>query len=238
MNVSGGRLVTKEIGSPGDAVPVTGGDEFAVIIGPDKKRITAEGFRVASVEPVEGELSVILQHPGTGLRAKAEYRLGKDDFYLRKAISFRNDGRLPVQILDVEVESLRFRNVRALGLGKPVYAQGRLFLGLEFPLGHNQQNDGMVTLRHLPGKTLQPGESLVTKTAVVGTASGEETAEEAFDRYIRRIAVRKPEVLTVYGNWARYDYLSDGIWPDEKMVLETVDQLAKMREAGWRRITT
>jgi len=132
------------------------------------------------------------------------------------------------------VESLRFRNVRALGLGKPVYAQGRLFLGLEFPLGHNQQNDGMVTLRHLPGKTLQPGESLVTKTAVVGTASGEETAEEAFDRYIRRIAVRKPEVLTVYGNWARYDYLSDGIWPDEKMVLETVDQLAKMREAGWR----
>ena len=29
--------------------------------------------------------------------------------------------------------------------------------------------------------------------AVVGTASGQETAEDAFDRYIRRIALRKPE---------------------------------------------
>lgn len=234
MNLSGGRLVTKEIGHPAAPVSVTGGDEFAVIIGPDKKRITAGDLRVTSVEPADGELSIILQHPGTGLRANAGYRLEKDDFYLRKTISFRNDGALPVQILDIEVESLRFRSAKALGLGKPVYAEGRLFLGLEFPLGHNQQNDGLVTLRHLPGRTLQPGETLETKTAVVGAASEKETAGEAFDIYLRRIALRKPEVMTVYGNWARYDYLSDGIWPDEKMVLETVDELAKMREAGWR----
>src|SRR5262249_41661636 len=61
-----------------------------------------------------------------------------------------------------------------------------------------------------------------------------ETVEETFDRYIRDIALRKPEVMTVYGNWARYDYISDGVYPDEKMVLETVDELGKMRKAGWR----
>jgi hypothetical protein len=192
MELSDGRLVTKEIGSPGNPIPVTRGDEFALIIGPDRKRITARDFRVASVEPAEGSLSVVLQNQVTGLTAQAGYRLANDDFYVRKTISFRNDGKSPVQILDVEVENLRFRKARALGFGKPVYAEGRLFLGLEFPLSQNRQNDGLVTLGHLPGRTLQPGDSLVTKTAVVGTASRKETVEEAFDRYVRRIALRKP----------------------------------------------
>jgi hypothetical protein len=234
VTISGGRLVTKEIGLPKEPVAVRGGDEFAVVIGPDRKRLTAADFRVASAEPAKGRLSIVLQHPATGLTATVQYRLGDDDFYLRKTVTFRNDGKAPVQILDVEVESLRFSKARALGLGKPVYADDKLFLGLEFPLGQDRQNDGLVSLGHLPGRALQPGESLVTKTAVIGTASEKETVEEAFDRYIRRIALRKPEVMTVYGNWARYDYLSDGVWPDEKMVLETVEELAKMRDAGWR----
>jgi len=234
IDIKNGCLSTKAIGRPSRPISVIGGDEFALILGPDKKRITAGEFKISSVEPAADELKIIMQHPDTGLKAEVEYRLKKDDFYLRKTINLKNEGTLPVQVLDVEVESLRFGNARALGLGKPVYAEGKLFLGLEFPLSHNEQQNGLVKLRQLLGKTLQPGESLVTKTAVAGAASKKETVEEAFDRYIRRIALRKPEVMTVYGNWARYDYLSDDVWPDEKMVLETVDELIKMREAGWQ----
>jgi hypothetical protein len=234
VSTAGGRLATTRVGRPGRESPVTGGDEFAVILGPDRRRVAAGEFQIRSAEPAPGELRFVLQHPQTGLRAEAEYLLATDDGCLRKTIRFRNDGSAAIQILDVEVESLRFGKARALGLGKPVYVDDRLFLGLEFPLGRNRQEDGLVTLGHLPGKTLQPGESLATRTAVTGAAADGETVERAFDRYVRRIALRKPELMTVYGNWARYDYLSDGVWPDEKMVLETTGELRRMRAAGWQ----
>jgi hypothetical protein len=232
-----GRITTKAIGRPDHMLPASGGDEFVVTLG-DGKRLTAADFDVTKIEPTGADpiasLKATLKNKATGLLAEITYYAKPKDFYMRKRIRFENAGKRPIQILDVQVESLRFTSAKAIEVGKPVYADSELFLGLEFPLGHNDEKGGLVTLEHYPGKTLQPGESLIAKIAVVGAASKGEKVEAAFDRYVRRIALRKPEVMTVYGNWAMYDYLSDNVFPDEKMVLRSVDELADLRQAGWQ----
>ncbi|MDO8682387.1 MAG: hypothetical protein Q7N50_02760 [Armatimonadota bacterium] len=238
ISIENRKLSTVNIGRPGNTARLLAGDEFAVIIGADRKRLTAIDFLVESVDPKDAKgpapnLKVLLMNPGSGLQVEVKYSVKPDDFYIRKSLKFFNGGKKPVQILDVEVENLRFESAQALGIGKPVYA-GDLFLGLEYPFGKNEQKDGIVTLLHHPGKTLNPEDRLTTKVAVIGTTAKGESVEEAFDHYVRRIALRKPEVITVYGNWALYDYLSDTVWPDEKLVLRTVDDLAKLKKAGWK----
>ncbi|MDO8588067.1 MAG: hypothetical protein Q7T82_13660 [Armatimonadota bacterium] len=234
--VRGGVISTDSIGRPGDEVTVSGGDEFAVIVGPEKTRLTAAEFSVTSIRPVNSSAGLIVKlvNRRRGLEAQVRYYCNPRDSYIRKSVTFRNTGKEPVQILDVEVESLRLPSAEAAGVGKPVYAAAKLFLGLEFPLGGNEAANGLVTLRHRPGKTLKPGQSFTAKSAVIGAAAKGESVQEAFDEYVRRIALRKPEVTTVYGNWAVYDYLSDTVRPDEKMVLRTVDELAALRKLGWQ----
>lgn len=233
MVVENGHLITKALGRPGHTLPVLGGDEFGVMLG-DGRRLAADDFEVKEIKSSGQSLSARLVNEAAGLSAELHYSVGPKDFYTRKRMVLSNTGKQPIQILDVQVESLQFASAKAIETGKPVYADNELFLGLEFPLGHNDEKNGLVTLEHYPGKTLKPRESLVTKTAVIGVAAKGEKVEEAFDRYVRQIALRKPEVWTVYGNWAMYDYLSDNIFPDEKMVLRSVDELADLRKDGWQ----
>src|SRR4029077_11750009 len=104
------------IGRPDGLVAVTGGLEFSAVIGPARTRISAEDFHVDSVTSDANHLNVLLQQRNGGLKAKVEYRLGNDDFFGRKTITFTNGGVAPIQLLDVDVESLQFGNARALGL--------------------------------------------------------------------------------------------------------------------------
>lgn len=153
-----------------------------------------------------------------------------DDFYMRKWIHILSLGNTEEIVYDIDVE--RFKILSAVkpyrrersgrywlqDFGQPVLVDS-FFFGLEYPLSENDFSGEVLYLRHHPGRKLGEG-GLVSKRAVVGVGSPAEIYEW-FMKYISRIRVSSPKLLTCYNTW----------WttfrPTERACLKLIDYFKK-----------
>lgn len=195
----------------GHRFDVTGG-EFLVTLDDDKLRLSASDFRMVGKPKIVGESArqkavvCALRCAAHKVEVDVRYELGGDDFYTRKRLTIRAgerlvnsvevervhlrlDGKLvPVQRFDQKAMPFRMQpwDIRA---GRPLYAASELFMGLEYPAGHNVIDDqGVVCLRHYPGRK----GPIETRPAVLGVAPNApcNRVNDWFLRYIDRIRAR------------------------------------------------
>ncbi len=69
--------------------------------------------------------------------------------------------------------------------GRPLFVDGQLFLGLEYPAGYNDEENGLFILHHYPGRK----GSVKAKPAVIGVAENKvnHRVEDAFRDYLNTI---------------------------------------------------
>lgn len=135
--------------------------------------------------------------------------LGRDEPFMRKQLVLRTEAEPAALVSDVEVERFRTPKEADLGgFGQPLFLPGDHFLGLEFPAGYAECRDGLVTLRHHPGRQLAR-EPWRTRSAAWGVAPKGE-AESWFAKYLAAIR-RRPRSFTVYNTW--YDLRRGDLTP-------------------------
>ena len=115
-------------------------------------------------------------------------------------------------------------------MGFPVIAGEEIFCAVEHPAGVSQGMEGRIRLRHFPGKSLGPGETLLSKVSIVGVGP-KEGGRQQFVDYIQARSPRR-------GVRAIYDTLGITGFPDEtnwvlndEEMLEMTEVLEKMAEA-------
>ena len=131
-------------------------------------------------------LTVELELAAMQLQAKLVYRLGPDDFFVRKqlTLSAATPPDSPVDRLDVETFSTDTPVDAALE-HQPLFAGDQFFLGLEYPGGVNVVQSRQVRLSHFPGTGLAT-QPLVSKSAVIGVAVSGAVMTD-FLAYVERI---------------------------------------------------
>lgn len=168
---------------------------------------------------------VTLQSEQIGLGAVITYTLGENDSYMTKQIRLYavNNAEVVIDRLDVEHiqfadgESIKENPVIArdyseelgkpnragyhcrLGQGQPFYMDNNLFAGVEYPAGYNTVNQGMLTCYHYPGRTVQPGQPLLSKSTVLGVSKKGEIRKNFF-AYIAEKQL-SPRPLVHYNNF-------------------------------------
>lgn len=151
------------------------------------------------------KLTFLLRNQRLGIELEMAFELGSRDFFVRKRLAVRSAAGEQVVLRDVEVERFRTSAKRDLGsFGQPLYLDGSLFLGLEYPAGYNECRDGVVALRHHPGRRLTR-EFLQCKPAVLGVSPAGKV-EEWFQRYVADIRL-PPRFFVLYNSW--YDIQRD-----------------------------
>ena len=90
------------------------------------------------------------------------------------------------------------------GFGFPVFMEDT-FWGLEYPAGYNHYENGLMTLRHYPGRTVT--DKFVSKTAVLGVAEPGQVAGR-FRRYLDSVigARTSPPLFFAWKTWATMEY--------------------------------
>ena len=207
----------------------------------DGRELTGRDFTLAGEPSGKGEggvdrLAFRLRNETEGLGVDVAFTLGLQDAFMRKRLTVRGLGDAPPVVADVEVE--RFRTDRPSdlgGLGQPLFVPGDLFLGLEYPAGYAECRDGLVALRHHPGREAgrAPWQS---KSAVLGVARRGEV-ERAFASYVSGIR-RKPRSFTVYNSWydvRRGDLTADVLLPKLRLFNEKgVNLHSFVLDDGWQ----
>ena len=204
FSLADGRVRTVRVVNriSGDELEVDA-DELLVRTG-DGRELTARDLALAGEPTVRREdaadhLVFRLQSQAAGLGIEVRFVLGHRDAFMRKRLAVRGLGDASPVVTDVEIE--RFRTDRQTdlgGFGQPLFIPGDWFLGLEYPAGNNECREGLVTLRHHPGRRAEETPWL-TKRAVWGVAPRGEV-ERGFARYVAGMR-RKPRSFTVYNSW-------------------------------------
>lgn len=148
---------------------VTTAIEFAVKINHatvlTARDFTVIGDRIEDLADGGKRLVVRLSNEEHGLSVEVYYQIQPDDFYLRKYLVVHGKKNL---INAIEVEQFKIAgggHFRFGGFGQPLFVNRQLFMGLEYPAGHNLvSRDKTIALKHYPGRR---GE-ITSKTAVVG----------------------------------------------------------------------
>ncbi|HIE52501.1 MAG TPA: hypothetical protein EYP85_12145 [Armatimonadetes bacterium] len=170
----------------------------------DGPALTTADFEVAEVQAQSGEtaaLTVTLRHAGRPrLQVVVHYTARDGEHWLRKWLEVEGEA-----IVDrVEVERFRTDAQADLGgFGQPLYFAGHWFLGLEYPGAYQVVEEGVVSLRHFPGRA-----RFTSKVAVCGgrarvgpgLAPIDRQVAEAFDRYLRAVR-RPPRSFLQYNSW-------------------------------------
>jgi hypothetical protein len=169
-------------------------------------------------------LRFVLEDSARQLVVTAHYEL--DGFLRRKTLDIRNQSQQPVLLLDVELDAFRTTGKSAEGgHGKPVFLEGEAFCAIEHPAGINQGDAGEVRLWHCPGRTIAPGETLRTLSAVVGAAEPKRALAQ-FQNYLQARSPRRDKgrisIFTCFGTnnqWGACPTLNDSeVLDDQKVV--------------------
>lgn len=174
--------------------------------------LAGEAFRCTRVtarqEAGEAGLLVALECPDPRVSARLTYWLRGDEPYLRQRVTLTGDAGVVVDELRV-LDGAVAAPVAGGGMGLPVWVGESWWLGLEYPLGYAQADEGQVRLYHYPGRSLAA--PLQSKTMVIGVAPPGRAARTGFDEYLR--AVKRPSRSHLqYNSW--YDLRRDELTPE------------------------
>ncbi len=221
------RLTNKLTGKSYDIIAAP--FEFLMEIGGRTVSAAAPDFGPASVgKPSTDTLLVRYKGKGdlAGLAVDAEYRLSPRSWYVRKRLSLFNGRSAPVIVRDATVDAFRIENLPWPEKAEnPVFLDGQLFWGLEWPIADAVVRGGRLALGHFPAATIPPGGTWTSKTSGFGVSAAGR-AEEAFGRYIQEIRANRVDFATFYFDWLCHD--NSG--PRESEVLANFAALRRLKE--------
>jgi hypothetical protein len=161
-----------------------------------------------------------------GLAVEAEYRLVPGSWYVRKRLRVLNGGSGPVVVRDATVDAFRIESVPLPAKAEnPVFLDGQIFWGLEWPIAEAAVRAGRLALCHFPAAEVPPGGTWTSKASGFGV-SAPGRIEAAFGRYIQDIRANLVDFTTFYFDWLCHD--NSG--PRESEVLANFDALRRLKE--------
>ncbi|OGV69899.1 MAG: hypothetical protein A3K19_20250 [Lentisphaerae bacterium RIFOXYB12_FULL_65_16] len=214
VDLSGGAVRTTSIRNQLTGKDIAlASDEFVLKLNDTQELRTADftvtGKELKDLPNGARQLVVNLASPKAGIEVQLRYDVAAHAPVLRKVVAVRAAGEGKPLLNSIEVEHFTTDTTCDLGgLGQPVFVDGSVFLGLEYPAGHNDVADNAkatpsrpgftVTLRHLPGKVLT-SDFLESKAAVLG-AGPSGAVERTFATYLGGIRV-PPRTHVHYNSW-------------------------------------
>jgi len=203
--------------------------EFILEIGGRTFPAALSDFGPASVgKPSTDTLLVRYKGKGglAGLAVEAEYRLSPRSWYVRKLLRVINGRTGPIVVRDATVDAFRIENVPLPEkTDNPVFLDGQLFWGLEWPIAEAAVRNGCLALGHFPAAEVPPGGTWTSKTSGLGVSAAGRI-EEAFGRYIQEIRANRVDFATFYFDWLCHD--NSG--PRESEVLANFAALRRLKE--------
>jgi hypothetical protein len=161
-----------------------------------------------------------------GLEVQILYNLEDDAWYVRKSLRITNGLPRPLTILDVTVDEVDIEGIEmSAEPDNPVFLEGELFWGMEWPIAEVKTGENGLSLIHHPAVILEPGQSWTSKIVGFGVSRPAEI-EAAFGRYIQDIRVNQVDFATLYFDWLCHD--NSG--PLESEILANFAVLKKLRE--------
>jgi hypothetical protein len=158
--------------------------------------LVVSDFEVQSVRKSGARAEFQLKSRATEVECTLRYEL--DGPTRRKWAEIRNAGPKDLLLLDAQLDDFRVAgSISPGGPGQPVFISDSAFAAIEHPAGLNQGDGLNVRLTHFPGKTLRPGETFRTYTAIVSVSKPGKTLEH-FTDYIQRRSPRRDQLLSLY----------------------------------------
>jgi len=194
-----------------------------------KSVVTAADFGVPSASRPSSEI-LRIRYDGTGfwagLGVEVEYRLAENSWYIRKRLTVINGLNESLIVHDATVDAFQIKNVSfPEKVDNPVFLDGQLFWGMEWPIAEAVRRDGRLALTHFPGAAIPPGGSWTSKTCGLGVSEAGRI-EEAFGRYILDIRANRVDFSTFYFDWLCHD--NSG--PLESEVLANFAALRRLKD--------
>ena len=211
--------------------------EFVLALDDESMLLSAEDFTVGEPRSgaAEGEtlLHIPLHCKRHGVDVIVTYRLGHNDFYLRKQLDVNPGEHL---LRWVDVESFRLPNTKLkcfdqepmpfrlapwdIAVGRPLFASDEFFFGVEHPASINSfDQQQWISLRQHPGRKGK----VTTSPAVIGLCPDRprERLLDYFDRYVDENRAHAPRRRI---EWVEYfdKTLSDNLCREKIAVAEKV----------------
>jgi len=189
---------------------------------------SSDFVRSSVVKPSMDLLRVRFEGQGdlAGLAVEAEYRLAPRSWYVRKLLRVINGRTVSIVVRDATVDAFRIESVPLPEKAEnPVFLDGQLFWGLEWPIAEAAVRDGRLALGHFPAAEVPSGGTWTSKTSGFGVSAAGRI-EEAFGRYIQEIRANRVDFVTFYFDWLCHD--NSG--PRESEVLANFAALRRLKE--------
>ena len=161
-----------------------------------------------------------------GLAVFVDYELAERAWYVRKRVTVSNGLGEVVVVHDATVDDVGLQQGAFPAKAQnPVFLEGQVFWGMEWPIAEAAIQDGRFRLTHFPAAAVAPGGSWTSKTTGFGV-SASDRIEEAFGRYIQVIRANRVDFATFYFDWLCHD--NSG--PLESEILANFAALKRLRE--------
>jgi len=161
--------------------------------------LTNRDFTVQERVLRKGRLRFLLSAKKHELDVELIYTIRPRDFYMHKVLGIMKTDHL---VNEIDVESFRISGAPRFtfgGFGQPIFVDRQLFIGLEYPAGHNiARMDKSISLRHYPGRTGR----ITSKRAVIGVCPDtvNNRIRDWFLKYVENNRARKRKgFFLVYG---------------------------------------
>jgi len=203
--------------------------ELAIELEGTRRRLGAEDLTMVAADKKSSSLLILSftgQRDLEGLEVQVIYSLKDDAWYVRKSLRIKNGLSRPLTILDVTVDEVNIKGVETPEEpDNPVFLEGQLFWGMEWPIADVRASENGLSLIHYPAVSLDPGRSWTSKIVGFGVSRPDEI-EAAFGKYIQAIRVNHVDFTTLYFDWLCHD--NSG--PLESEILANFAVLKKLRE--------
>jgi len=232
-----GRALTRVLRGRGEISVVS--EEFEVVCERDGRETVLngrntkpEGYR-KSPSGAEALLTWSSEEPS--LEIRVAYRTDDNRPYIFKVLEVANQSERPVHLVRATVDALEVEGgVEPLrgGVGQPVLLRNEFFLGIEHPAAANEVLGRGIRLAHHPDVEVAPGQTWVSKRAVLGVAAEPgEAIEDAFRNYLVAVTGRTPKARPIYCDWAAHDELGTLVKPEltEQLTNTMLDTLQSMK---------
>lgn len=181
-------------------------------------------------------LTLWTENEAGNIRLVHHYSLRSGDPVLRKKVEVQNQGDARLLVLDLEIERFGLDATTSEGgQGYPALLDDEAFCAIAHPAAVNQGLGDGVRLFHLPGRYIEPAQSLMSHEAVLGVGESG-GGREAFHQYLRKNGRRREQFVSVYDAAgitdgyvnpveSRYHY-------SEQIMLDSIDMLDTLRSRG------
>ena len=181
-------------------------------------------------------LTLWTENDAGNIRMVHHYGVRSGDPVMRKKVEVQNRGDTRLLVLDLEIERFGLDgNTSEGGQGFPVLLDDEAFCAIEHPAGVNQGLGNGVRLFHLPGRTIEPGQSLMSKEAVLGVGQ-RAGGRDAFHQYLRKNGRRREQFVSVHDPAGITDGYVNPQEPryhyTEQIMLDSIDVLDTLRTRG------